>query len=175
MGTNKAFLNKSDSQSFIQHIIKEFSIFHDILLSVGTSDDFDCLKAKCIKDISENQGPLVGIYSCLSQCKTQWAFVVSCDLPLLSKNHIEEILNQAELEYDAIVPISSDGKIQPLFALYKKSIMKHIEHQLENNNLKLKNLLPYLKVKFYRPNEDSFLLSNINTQTEYLNYIRTNK
>lgn len=100
----------------------------------------------CIDPIKD-QGPLMGIYSGLKNTGSNRALVVPCDSPFISKNFIENIFNIVEDKFDAIVPKWSDGRIEPLHAIYNKNIVSKIENII-NDKRDVKSLLNILKVKY---------------------------
>lgn len=97
-------------------------------------------------DIIENKGPLGGIYSALYRARNDKLFVIACDLPLIDVNILREL--RKHLEYDAVVPRWSNGLIEPLCAIYSKSLMKRIEEMIDKDILKVSRLFEKVKVKW---------------------------
>jgi molybdopterin-guanine dinucleotide biosynthesis protein A len=69
-------------------------------------------------DVYPNWGALGGIHAALNFCKTEWAFVVACDMPFVSAALIRRLAQKRDPN-QAVVPIQPDGKAQPLCALYR--------------------------------------------------------
>jgi len=62
-------------------------------------------------------GPLRGLVGGLAACRTQWAWVVACDQPLVSGDLLSGLLDAATLDDRALIP-EWDGRLQPLTGLY---------------------------------------------------------
>ena len=53
-----------------------------------------------------------------------------------------------DVNFDAFVPMWSDGKLEPLHSIYKKNSMPIIQKLLEENILDIKSFIAKLNVKF---------------------------
>jgi molybdopterin-guanine dinucleotide biosynthesis protein A len=71
-------------------------------------------------DCSLPEGPLRGIIRGLTHCNSQWAFVVSCDAPLINPILLCGLYPLACFDYEVVAPIWNN-RIQPLVALYHTS------------------------------------------------------
>lgn len=63
-------------------------------------------------------GPLRGVVRGLEACCTPWAFVVSCDAPMIKPGLLLGLCQAATPECLAVVPHYA-GRLQPLLALYR--------------------------------------------------------
>ena len=78
----------------------------------------------------------------------------------------------ASPELDAVAPMTSDGRYEPLFAWYSRKCLPEVERAIREGRYKMAALLDLLDVRFLRPEElgDAWregLLSNINRPEEY--------
>jgi molybdopterin-guanine dinucleotide biosynthesis protein A len=120
-----------------------------------------------IEDAKKNLGPLGGIYSVLENIQTEYAFFISLDMPFLTLQTIEKMVAKISGQ-DVIVP-KSDWKIEPLCGIYRKSIVKEIENQIEKRDYKLLNLYKNLDVEFINfAASEKFI--NINSPADYQKY-----
>lgn len=99
-------------------------------------------------DIIKEQGPLAGIYTGLMNVSSNFALVVPCDSPFISRTFMEKILSYSRENIDAIVPKWSDGRVEPLHAVYNKDITSLIKARLEEGKRDVKSLLKILNVKY---------------------------
>ncbi|MGZ7159965.1 MAG: molybdenum cofactor guanylyltransferase, partial [Methanobacterium sp.] len=77
-----------------------------------------------VTDESKDQGPLVGIFSGLSNIKSDKALVLPCDSPYISKEFIFKMFKFMDGSgFDAVVPLWDDGHIEPLHSIYKKDTL----------------------------------------------------
>ena len=72
-----------------------------------------------IFDLHEGYGPVGGLHSALAYARTEWIFVVACDLPLISSDLVATLAGMISGDIDACVPVQPDGRLQPLCAFYQ--------------------------------------------------------
>ena len=84
-----------------------------------------------IFDVYENRGALGGIHAALSDCQSGWAIILAVDLPHVTSEVIENLSRIAfkSKDFAALVPIQTDGRPQPLCAVYQA---KYCLPKLEN-------------------------------------------
>jgi molybdopterin-guanine dinucleotide biosynthesis protein A len=104
---------------------------------------------KVVEDLYPETGPLGGIYTGLSAVRALHAVVVACDMPLLQRPLIAELLRLAP-GHDAVVPLS-DGLPQPLCATYARACLEPARRQLEAGNLKVAGLFDHVRTLYLQP------------------------
>jgi len=125
MLTNKALL-KLNVRTVIEIIAETMkSIFSEVLISTNGIDDYKYLNLPLIKDIFTHKGPLAGIHSALKYSSTEKNFIISCDMPLISKEMIKYIASYKS-DKKIILP-ETEGRIQQLCGIYSKSLLPGIE------------------------------------------------
>lgn len=74
-----------------------------------------------VQDIYEARGALGGIHAALAGCATKFAVVRAVDLPFVSREAIENLTKLAlePGDFSAVVPCQTDGRRQPLCAVYR--------------------------------------------------------
>jgi molybdopterin-guanine dinucleotide biosynthesis protein A len=181
IGTNKSLL-VIDDRTLIQRLVELLDlIFTEVVISSNEPELYDFLGNKIIKDIIPGRGPLSGIHSALSFTTTDKNFIISCDMPFISTEMINYLIyNNSDAE---IVIPRAEGRIQPLYGIYSKSILADVQNLLiesSNPNSKLKESISELlkrvktdfvdvdKLDFYHRN----LFLNINTLEDYYFAIR---
>lgn len=109
-------------------------------------------------DIFPTRGALGGIHAALKNSNTDWAIILACDLPLVTMDAIEKLmqiaLNSPE-DISAVVPKQSDGRVQPLCAVYRASrCLPKIEEILKKEiSVSMKDFLKLITVRFVEQNE----------------------
>jgi molybdopterin-guanine dinucleotide biosynthesis protein A len=91
----------------------------------------------CVFDEHKNRGALAGIHAALKNAKSEWIFVLACDLPLITAevtSKLAEKLSEIDSATAAIVPRQCDGRLQPLCALYKTRICFPVIEKLFDSN-----------------------------------------
>lgn len=160
MGTDKAMLLHK-GKSFLELTINSLKeVCHDILISANHEYYHD-YGYPVVPDNFPGIGPLAGIEACLSFTKTRINIFAPCDTPFLNAALFKILIQHIE-NYDAVVPVSVDGKIEPLMAYYSKDILSKIRLQIENGDYKIQNLLRTIKTKYVSIPENK-LFTNINT------------
>jgi molybdopterin-guanine dinucleotide biosynthesis protein A len=93
-------------------------------------------------------GPISGIYSALKHSKTDYVFVVSCDMPFLNKDTIKEMIEYCSNNKDTQILIPEHKKgLEPLHALYHKSMLPIIHNQINSGNLSIRKCFSISKTQ----------------------------
>jgi molybdopterin-guanine dinucleotide biosynthesis protein A len=125
-------------------------------------------------DIYEGRGPLGGIHTAFSDCPTEIAAVLAVDLPFVTTAAMEKLcaLIAEEKTAAAFVPLQTDGRIQPLAAVYraKKCLPPAEEILAKKEKASMRRFLETINAKFIKAgdlskNADLFL--NVNEKSEY--------
>jgi molybdopterin-guanine dinucleotide biosynthesis protein A len=97
-------------------------------------------------DLTENVGPLGGIYSALNFAQYEKVFIIAGDLPFIDIRILDELL----LHYNntIIIPRWIDRYLEPLCAIYSKEVLPVIQDQIERNDLKISNLYRILEENY---------------------------
>ncbi|OCA82334.1 molybdenum cofactor guanylyltransferase [Bacillus sp. FJAT-27225] len=139
MGTNKALLDIGGKPN-IERIRDELAgIFDEIILVTNDPGQYEFLNVRTVADDFPGKGPLAGIHAGLKASSYDTGFVVACDMPFVSGDLAESLIRRLG-NHDAIVPMIG-GTHHPLFAVYKKSIIKEIQSCIEEGRLRIKDLL----------------------------------
>jgi molybdopterin-guanine dinucleotide biosynthesis protein A len=115
MGTDKSQLTIMGI-TFLERIAEEMVASGLTVTAVGNAPA--TWPHKKVVDIYPNWGALGGVHAALSACKSDWAMVVACDFPFVSRGLIKRLLDTRET-FEAVAPIQSDSIPQPLCSLYR--------------------------------------------------------
>lgn len=109
-------------------------------------------KVTFVEDKIKNKGPLSGILTGLENISSQYALILPCDSPYVTKNYINTIFNEINENYQAIVPYhDNDDKLktsEPLHSIYNKNIIPEIEYLISEDSLHIKGLIKRIETKF---------------------------
>lgn len=151
MGRPKALL-LFDDEPLIVHIVRDLQrLFGDTVVVAAPEQALPPLPATVVRDEVAFQGPVGGIYYGLRAAKEEVVFVTSCDVPFLNFPLISYLLSQIS-DYDVVVPFWQ-GRLQPLHAVYRRSVAPLLAEQLEQGELRAVSL--YQRVRTREVNEDS--------------------
>jgi molybdenum cofactor guanylyltransferase len=173
MGTNKALL-KINNKTNIERISDSLKPhFDDIILVTNDFEQYESLGMKMAADHFPGMGPLAGVHAGLLASDYQINFIVACDMPFVS-GEIAMLLVNKSSHYDAVIPIIN-GKQQPLFAVFNKNAAINVEQCINQERLRMKDLLDSLNVlyiteKDLQPNNSidiERVFFNMNNPNEY--------
>ena len=121
----------------------------------------DSISYSFIKDELDLKAPINGIYTALKYSKTDWVFLLSCDLPLIDSKVFEKLWESKSENCDAVVPFSND-KIQVTCGFYHKRILGKLESEIEKGNYSIFKLLDNLNTSYVDFGDDyRFMNMNI--------------
>lgn len=145
MGENKALLDIA-GQTNIERIKEQLqSVFSDVFLIANIKEPYEFLNIEIIHDVYKGKGPLAGIHAGLNASSDDINFFVACDMPFVSAELARYFAEVCE-NYDAVVP-RINGKLHPLFSVFRKSTLPKIEYCLQEDNLRIRDLLDDLNVR----------------------------
>ena len=170
MGRDKSLLF-ANSLPLIEKIVTQLKDhFPEIIIGSSDTEKYRFLNLPVIPDLEEGKGPLMGIYSTLLRSSHEINFVVACDIPDLDMKFIHEMLRQAR-NHQIVIPTWNDGKHEPLFAVYKKSVQNHVKELLGTGKRKISLLFDLVDVKYLPLPDDAKWYKNLNTMEDYKKYI----
>lgn len=166
MGGRKKLFLKLQGRTFLEYILEAFEGFLKIYLSVESTEPYTGLGLPMVVDEIAEIGPMGGIYSGLRACKEDAIFVVACDMPFVSKEAVELVM-EAYRQNGLSVIGAVDGKAHPLFGIYTKELLPVLEEQIENGNYRLTDLVRKADIAIIDLGNEKKAVANINTGDEY--------
>jgi molybdopterin-guanine dinucleotide biosynthesis protein A len=152
MKSNKAFV-EIGSQTFLDRIVFDLKQeFPEVILSTNEPHLYQRINARTVQDvINPFGGPLSGIHAGLSAAKYFHAFVVACDMPFVNVK-LAAFLADLAAGYDVVVPVV-DGHYQPLYAVYSKACLPHIERNLAQEIYRIAAFYDKVKIRLVQEKE----------------------
>lgn len=173
LGRDKA-LERLGKDSLLEIVIESMIELCDEVLVVirpGTSRHVQLHggKVRVIYDNPLGRGPLAGLFSGLTECKSEYAWAVGCDMPFLNQLLLKHLMTLAP-GYDAVVPRVKG--LQPLHAVYSKSCLPAIKSLMTTDKPAIYALFKLINVRYvdekeivnFDPIGRSFF--NINTEKD---------
>jgi molybdenum cofactor guanylyltransferase len=134
MGRPKALLS-FDGEPLVVHTVRRLKrLFSDIVVVAAPEQELPPLPVTLARDEVAYQGPVSGIYYGLQAARAEACFVTSCDAPFLNLALITYLISQL-VDYDVVVPHWQD-RLQPLHAVYRRSVAPLLRAQLERGELR---------------------------------------
>jgi molybdopterin-guanine dinucleotide biosynthesis protein A len=166
MGRDKAALPLND-QPLLSAIAEQLLPNLETVLVSGSPEKYAFSQCRVIEDLEPDRGPLMGLLSTLKESTYDLNFVTSCDVPEIHLPFVRRMLREIGT-HEAIVPMMPDGKMQPLFAVYKRNVARVIEELIAEGKWAMFALLDRLDVKTIEMNGDWY--HNLNTPEEVERY-----
>ena len=88
-------------------------------------------KYEMLFDDSDYKGPIAGIMSAATHDASSPWIIVSCDLPLLDFETINQLLEMRAEDKDATIFFNHETGIEPLCAIYEPSLLQKIKEKPE--------------------------------------------
>lgn len=171
MGQPKALL-MFDGEPLIAHVVRALrQLFAEVVLVAAPEQDLPPLPVKLARDEVAYQGPVSGIYHGLRASGSEINFVGSCDMPFLSLPLVSHLAGQIA-DHDVVVP-EWGGRLQPLFSVYRRSVMGHLAEQLRRGELRPVFLFDKVRTRKIDENEirgidpEGLSFFNMNTPADY--------
>ena len=114
--------------------------------------------------------PVNGLYSCLKRSKTEWNFILTCDMPFTGSQLFAYLLEQAHGE-DAVIPLHGQGLVEPLCGLYNRSTLEALERRVEVEQYGILKLLQSIRCRYVDigPDQEFYhkdMFSNLNSPAD---------
>ena len=164
MGKDKYALLFNSIPMFKPALSTLSSFCNQILISSNTKFP-EFANHTIVEDEVKEIGPMGGIYSCLKMSKSSYNLVLACDMPLVTGELMSKLIANLKDDYDAVIP-EFLGRPEPLYAIYKKSILLSIEECISKEKYALNYLLSTLNVCYVKVGEECTEFTNINTPQE---------
>ena len=175
MGTPKATL-PFGAETMLQRVVRILnSVVSPLIVVAAREQSLPPLPGSVTitRDEREAKGPLEGIRAGLSALpeSIDAAYITSCDVPLLVPAFVERMIDLMGDHDIAVMEI--DGFPHPLSAIYRRSVLPHVESLLSQDRLRPVFLFDAVRTRRVKPEEmlevDPQLrtLRNLNTPDDY--------
>jgi molybdopterin-guanine dinucleotide biosynthesis protein A/molybdopterin converting factor small subunit len=171
MGQPKALLSFDDEPLIIHTVRTLRRLFSDIVVVAAPEQELPSLSVTLVHDEVAYQGPVGGILYGLRVAQSEIAFVTSCDAPFLNLELITFLVAQMN-DYDVVVPYWQE-RLQPLHAVYRRSVAPLLQEQLERGELRPIFLYKKVRTREVSPEEirrfdpEGLSFRNMNSPEDY--------
>jgi molybdopterin-guanine dinucleotide biosynthesis protein A len=167
MGRDKSLM-EIGGQPLIARIAGQLRpLFPEVLVSANDAEKYRFLGLPVIQDATPDQGPLMGILSSLKAASRDRILVLAADIPVADPGFIHELLRLSG-QADIVMPVGEDGLSEPLFAVYRKTVIPRAETVLAEGHRRVTALLPGLTV--LQPPMPKGWYYNLNTPDDYARF-----
>jgi molybdopterin-guanine dinucleotide biosynthesis protein A len=168
-------------RTLLQHVLSQLEpYFKEILVSVSSGQKIERQRRpwpgrlpqiRIVEDETPGIGPLGGIQAGLKAAANDACAVIACDIPDIDVPLLRSLARSAR-DAEIAVPVGPAGHFEPLFAVYRKSVVPEIEALLRSGERSIIPLFGRGRTAVLRLDDASWL-RNLNTRGEYESYLRT--
>jgi molybdopterin-guanine dinucleotide biosynthesis protein A len=134
MGRPKALL-PFDGLPLIVHVVDRLrSVCPEVVVVAAPGQDLPSLPVTLARDDVAYQGPVGGIAYGIAAASGEACFVTSCDSVFLDTRLVTRLFSRLE-GHDVVVP-RWNGRLQPLHAVYRRTVLPLLHGQLERHELR---------------------------------------
>lgn len=181
MGFDKQGIRNNDELLVLETIRRLRSDFSDIIVVTHNSRYYLGENVRITKDLLPSTGPLAGFHAGLSLAKSEYAFVLACDMPYYHSGYAAYCKQQIRPGDNGILTSLDTGWIEPFHAYYSRRLITPIERYLAAGRRNIRDLalengvqfLPESHARTFDPTLRMF--SNLNTREELDAFLAGNK
>ena len=145
MGEDKALIRLAGIPLIERVLGRIDGLADEILITTNRPETLTHLNLRMSPDEIPGAGALHGLKTALSAAQGEVVLVLSCDIPFVSRELLEHLLNRAH-EADVIVPKHRD-KYEPLQAVYNRArCLPAVEAALETNERRMVSFFPKVHI-----------------------------
>lgn len=144
MGRDKTLLLYNNETLIKRTLRKLQTVADEIIIASNNTAKYNISDIIEVPDTYPGMGPLGGMHAGLSVCKHNYAFIVSCDMPLFSEDLASYLLAHRQ-GFDVVIP-EIHNRLEPLCAVYSTACIKPIERCLQAGISKVIDFYPAVKV-----------------------------
>jgi molybdopterin-guanine dinucleotide biosynthesis protein A len=180
MGKNKAELIFG-GEPLVAHVARRLSSAVDELLVIGPQSLARHVpQARVVADVLPEMGPLGGLYTALTVTTSASLFLAACDMPFVNSDLVRAMLALAEAHHDNadVIVLHSNGRVQPLHAVYARTCLPAVENALTAKDHSLHVLIAQLAAVavetelVQRVDPDGLSALNVNTPNDLQHALR---
>ena len=173
MGFDKQLFHVRKERLF-EHLLPTLKIqFEDVMVVTNEPDIFSEMGVRAVSDIIPGLGPLSGIHAAVREAKSEYVYILACDMPEINLCYIDHLIDRLTLSPADACITKKDDWIEPFHAFYGKRTLPVMEADLLAGKSSVYHLsrkintlyIPEAEARRFTP--DWSLFRNLNTREEY--------
>ncbi|OJT17335.1 molybdenum cofactor guanylyltransferase [Archangium sp. Cb G35] len=118
----------------------------DVLLVTNEPGPYARFHLRTVEDAVKGRGAPGGVHAALVGARTEWVLAVACDMPFVSEAAVRVLLDARGPEVDAVC-FTVGGRVEPLLALYRRTLSDEWGEALKKEEPSLRALLSRCRTK----------------------------
>lgn len=170
-GNDKGLITLNDAPMVTRVLNAVSAVADTVVINANRNkDQYAAFGVDVVEDVvADFQGPLAGLLSACEHLNTDWVLMCPCDTPFVQSNLIAHLWQAALIEEQAgeqgsAIVVAHDGeRLQPVFAIVRRTLVDSIRRFLERDERKIDRW--YDEVGFVPVDcrEHRIMFDNINT------------
>jgi len=148
-GVNKSFL-QVDGLEILEHQLERLENVMErerIVVVTDRPEDYLLSGLRCVEDVGDElsgRSAMRGLHSALAQAPEEWVFVLANDMPWPNEKLIEVMCERATGEGSLGVCLKRGEQLEPMHAIYHRSLAEELRARMMTHNSKLLSLQSWL-------------------------------
>ncbi|HUR27432.1 MAG TPA: molybdenum cofactor guanylyltransferase, partial [Planctomycetota bacterium] len=132
MGADKALLRGEDGRSLLERACAALRpLVSEVWLACGPRARYGETGLTLVLDQREDGGPLAGLEAVLERASTRWVVVLACDMPRVSTEHVQGLLERADAQDLDACWMETEAGAEPLCAVYSRACLEPVRAALD--------------------------------------------
>jgi molybdopterin-guanine dinucleotide biosynthesis protein A len=166
MGRDKALLPFGGCGTLTEYQYRRLLPLFDRVRISAKEEKFP-FDAPLIPDCSETYSPMVALASILEAIESDGVFLLGVDMPFVPRELITAMRERFDPARGTILAAKGPQGVEPLCALYPRSLLPEVRNNLKHGHHRLRELLKATDAELF-PWEDPRAFRNLNRPEEYL-------
>lgn len=180
MGFDKQLLRLNDEYLLGRNLAILLEIFPEVIIVANEPQRLERIpnldRARIVPDRIADAGPLAGIHAGLCAASSDFALVVSCDMPVIDADYIRlmtAMMDEAQ-DRDGLINVNRiTGEPEPFFAFYGKRLIPELEAFIGAGRRSLRHFIDhhdFARIDYPARADGHDIFFNINDRRELRQY-----
>jgi molybdenum cofactor guanylyltransferase len=138
MGTDKGLM-EFKGKRMIDYLTETLMSIPVPFTMISQNKAYDAIGVEVIKDIIPEKGPMGALQTALHHSPTEYILLLSCDSPFVAAMAFEHLVSK--LTHQEVLVARTMSRINPLFAVYQRTIKSKVDECINRNELKMLSLI----------------------------------
>jgi molybdopterin-guanine dinucleotide biosynthesis protein A len=141
-------------KTLIEYILDQLAgISAPVIVVTNQPADYAFLNLPLYRDLIPGWGALGGLHAALAHSGSEYALVLACDMPFISRDFLDYVYSLAP-DFDAVVPVIGEKQLaEPFRAVYRKTCLDPIARAIGAGKRRVISFFDEVGVRFVRAGE----------------------
>ncbi|WP_375769129.1 molybdenum cofactor guanylyltransferase [Archangium gephyra] len=135
-----------EGRTVLERVLELGRLCGDVLLVANEPGPYARFHLRTVEDVVRGRGAPGGVHAALVGAGTEWVLAVACDMPFVSEAAVRVLLEARGPEVDAVC-FTVGGRVEPLLALYRRTLADEWGEALRTEEPSLRSLLARCRTK----------------------------